>query len=161
MFLLSELPTKEELSAVKEKFPELNIYSMKCLMTLLKAGSDLLVFFESFLRPYHFTQGRFLLLMVLYRHPDKALNPALIAEKLGVKRPTASGMIDKLIHEKCVKKINNHKDGRMYQIKITEKGIARLEEILPQYYGLLNSITHNLTDDEKATLETLLYKIEV
>lgn len=161
MFLLNELPTNTELIAIKERFPELNIHSLRCLTTLLKAGSELLIFFERFLGKYNFTQGRFLLLMVLYRDPEIALNPASIADKLGIKRPTASGLIDRLITENCIRKIYSPEDGRMYHIKITEKGITQLEEILPEYYQLLNSITQNLTEDEKVLLETLLHKIEM
>lgn len=160
MFLIEELPTTEEMQRIQKRFPILAPTSMMTLGRLLKIGSDLLLGFEVFLNKYSFTQGRFLMLMVLYRTPNQPLNPALLAKKLGIKKPTASGLIAKLLNQKLVNKIDNDQDKRMYHIQINQLGIQKLEATLPEYFYMIKELTLNLEEKEKIILIDLLNKID-
>lgn len=159
MFLLNELATEEELNEIRTRYQDMDIQSIICLSNLMKTGSQLLMLFENFLKKYQFSQGRFLLLMILYRKPQEAINPSVLAEKLGVKRPTASGLIEKLLTESLIERISHSEDGRMYSLRITKMGINRIDEILPDYYQMINKLTSSYSEDEKLLLTKLLNKI--
>ena len=96
--------------------------------------------------------------MVLSRNPDKALSPSDLAQKVGVKRPTMTGLLDGLEKDKLIQRLPYSDDRRKLLILITKKGQERLSLILPGYYALISELMSKLNRIEQESLVSLLAK---
>ncbi|MEE8542024.1 MAG: MarR family transcriptional regulator, partial [Desulfobacterales bacterium] len=112
MFFLKDLPTDKTLSEFAKRYPDLDPSALKTCVVLLRTGSDLLTAFETILGKHGLSQGRFLTLIVLNRTPKKAINPSTLAEKVGVKRATMTGLLDGLEQKGMVKRLAHPEDRR-------------------------------------------------
>lgn len=82
-----------------------------------------------------------------------------IADFLGITRPSVSTIIKKLIQLGYVNKNQSSKDGRVYNLYLTDKGL-RFNELHNEVHQLLaRRITENLDQDEIESLAELLTKI--
>ncbi len=159
MFYLKDLPTDRTLGEFAKRYPELDPSALKTCVILLRTGSDLLTAFETILGKHGLSQGRFLTLIVLNRTPNKAINPSTLAEKVGVKRATMTGLLDGLEEKELVKRLAHPEDRRKVSIRLTETGRQVLDEMLPDYYSRIAKLMVNLTENERQELELLLGKI--
>jgi DNA-binding MarR family transcriptional regulator len=71
--------------------------------------------------------SQFRSLMFLYRYPGSSLSK--LADYLGVTRPTASAICERLVQEKFVDRKEHPQERRAVVLKLTETGRARLEQI--------------------------------
>ncbi|WP_293349686.1 MULTISPECIES: MarR family winged helix-turn-helix transcriptional regulator [unclassified Microcoleus] len=71
--------------------------------------------------------SQFRSLMFLYRYPGSSLSK--LADYLGVTRPTASAICERLVQEKFVDRKEHPQERRAVVLKLTETGRGRLEEI--------------------------------
>ena len=159
MFYLKDLPTDRTLGEFAKRYPELDPSALKTCVILLRTGSDLLTAFETILGKHGLSQGPFLTLIVLNRTPNKAINPSTLAEKVGVKRATMTGLLDGLEEKELVKRLAHPEDRRKVSIRLTETGRQVLDEMLPDYYSRIAKLMVNLTENERQELELLLGKI--
>ena len=133
--------------------------SVKATVTLLRTGSDLLTGFEKMLGKYGLSQGRFLVLIVMNRQPDKETTPSVLADKIGVTRATMTGLLDGLEKDGLIKRFAHEKDRRKQSLKLTKKGKAVLEKLLPDYWSRLDNLMSGINKKELATLIRLLGKV--
>ena len=71
--------------------------------------------------------SQFRSLMFLYRYPGSSLSK--LADYLGVTRPTASAICERLVQENFVDRKEHPQERRAVVLSLTETGRARLEEI--------------------------------
>ena len=71
--------------------------------------------------------SQFRSLMFIYRYPGSSLSK--LADYLGVTRPTASAICERLVQEKFVDRQEHPQERRAVVLTLTETGHARLEEI--------------------------------
>ena len=159
MFYLLDQPTEEEFQNLARRYKEMNPSSVKAAVTLLKTGSDVLTGFEKMLKGYGLSQGRFLILIVMNRRPDKPATPSVLAEKIGVTRATMTGLIDGLVKDGLIRRYSHGSDRRMLKLKLTEKGIELLEALLPDYWSRIFNLMSSLTNEEEKMLTHLLGKV--
>jgi len=159
MFYLKDLPTDRTLGEFAKRYPDLDSSALKTCVVLLRTGSDLLTAFESILGKHGLSQGRFLTLIVLNRTPNKAINPSILAEKVGVKRATMTGLLDGLERKGLVKRLAHSGDRRKVSIRLTETGRQALDEMLPDYYSRIAKLMVNLSETERQDLVSLLGKV--
>jgi len=152
-------PSQKEFEALSARYEKMDIQSTLAMVKLLRTGSDLLADFEKLLGNDHLSQGRFLILVVMNRNPEKPITPSRLAGKIGVTRATMTGLIKGLERDGLVSRAMDDADRRRLQLKLTAKGIRTLESILPDYYGNITSLMAGLTPDEKETLIALLEKV--
>jgi len=82
-----------------------------------------------------------------------------IADQLDVTRPSVSTIIKKLIQSGYVYKDQSSKDGRVFYLHLTKKGL-RFNELHSEVHQILaQSITENLDENEIEALSDLLTKI--
>ena len=160
MFYLKDLPTDRTLGEFAKRYPELDPSALKTCVVLLRTGSDLLTAFETILGKHGLSQGRFLTLIVLNRTPNEAINPSTLAEKVGVKRATMTGLLDGLEQKGMVKRLAHPEDRRKVSIRLTDTGRQVLDEMLPDYYSRIAKLMVNLTENERKSLVSLLGKID-
>jgi DNA-binding MarR family transcriptional regulator len=87
-----------------------------------------------FIRAEMRTQGlpslsvpQFRTLMFLYRHPGSSLSS--LAEHLGVTRPTASALTERLVQRGFVDRTEHPKERRQVALNLTDTGSAHLQQI--------------------------------
>ena len=125
----------------------------------MRTGSDLMTVFETVLGQYGLSQGRFLVLIVMNRTPQEAINPSFLAEKLGVTRATVTGLLDGLETGKFIERIADSQDRRRIGIRLTPEGRQVLGNLLPDYYRIMARLTAGLSENERQTMLSLLTKI--
>jgi DNA-binding MarR family transcriptional regulator len=159
MFFLKDLPTDISLQEFSKRFPNMNPSALKICAELMRTGSDLLAAFETVLGKYGLSQGRFLVLVVMNRTPGTEINPSTLAEKLGVKKATMTGLLDGLEKDNLVERVSDPRDRRKIGIRLTAEGQQVLETMLPDYYRNMAKLTVTLSENERQTMISLLGKV--
>jgi DNA-binding MarR family transcriptional regulator len=159
MFYLKDLPTDTSLQEFSRHYPNMNPSAIKSCAELLRIGSVLLTAFETILGRHNLSQGRFLTLIVMNRNPDAEVSPSYLADKVGVKRATMTGLLDRLEKDDLIQRLAGHPDRRKIGIQLTGKGRRLLAEMLPGYYRSIAKIMAHLTEKERLELMSLLGKV--
>lgn len=159
MFYLLDQPTEEEFESLARRYEDMEPSSVKAAVTLLKTGSDLLTGFETMLTRYGLSQGRFLILVVMNRQPDRATTPSVLAEKIGVTRATMTGLIHGLVKDGMIERHDHPQDRRRQNLRLTPHGKDVLESLLPDYWSRIYRLMGALSVDEEQTLIMLLTKV--
>jgi DNA-binding MarR family transcriptional regulator len=97
--------------------------------------------------------------VLLMREDDGCSSPSKLAGKAGVSRATMTGLLNSLQRDKLVTKMVSHEDRRQTLIKLTTKGQAKLDEVMPEYYRRVNQLMSVLTEAESKTLMQILAKL--
>jgi len=98
---------------------------------------------EHFAR-YGFTQARFVLMLTMYTAPQRQHRPAKLAQALGVKPPTVTGLLNGLARDGLISRRIDRKDKRQVLISLTARGKRELGRILPDHFMRINSAFTNL-----------------
>jgi DNA-binding MarR family transcriptional regulator len=159
MFFLKDLPTDMPLQEFSQRYPNMNPSAVKTCAELMRTGSDLLAAFETVLDKHGVSQGRFLVMIVMNRTPNQQVNPSMLAEKLGVKRATMTGLLERLEKDNFIERLADSSDRRKIGVRLTAEGRQVLEKTLPDYYRNMAKLTVSLSEKERETLKTLLAKI--
>ncbi len=160
VFFLKDLPSQHMLEGFAKRYPELDISALRACVFLLRTGSDLLAAFESYLSQHSLSQGRFLTLVVMNRTPDAPANPSDLATQVGVKPATMTGLLDGLERKGHVQRVPHPTDRRKVNIRLSAKGKALLDEILPGYYAHIASVMGDVDQSERDDLMRILAKVD-
>ena len=88
-------------------------------------------------------------------------NPNLgeVAEKLKLTKPAISALVKRLTKHELIEKIQSDEDGRIYYIKVTERGRKIIEGDNAVYSQFTNLIGKIISDDQLKELDCLLDEI--
>lgn len=88
-------------------------------------------------------------------------NPNLgeVAEKLKVTKPAISALVKRMIKNELIEKIQSNEDGRIYYLKVTEKGIKIIEGDNVVYSKLTGLISGIISEKQLKELECLLGEV--
>ena len=162
--LLKDLPRYECLLEAAKDFPDLDPSACETFLYLLRGGDEGVRVMESNLARHNITQGRFSVLMILLNRcgsNSATLGPAELAEAAGVSRATMTGLIDTLERDGLVTRAPDTVDRRMMLVRLTDKGRALLEEILPEHFKRMSWLMSPLSEFERQTLVQLLNKLHL
>jgi DNA-binding MarR family transcriptional regulator len=159
MYTLRDIPKYETIKAHAARYPEVDPASSATCVLLLRIASDILAQVDDYLSNHGLSQGRWQVLMLLYRTPEVAQNPCELARKAGVTRATMTGLLDGLEREEHVARETVAADRRMLEVRLTAKGRKYLEEVMPGYFLLIRRVMRGLMEDEKQQMITLLTKL--
>lgn len=158
MFLLKDLPTDQELGSLAKRYPGMRPGALKACLLLMRIGSGLSHGFEAVLSQDNLSQGRFLVLAVLNRDPEKGLTPSALAEKAGVTPPTMTGLLDGLEKAGLVCRKPKPGDRRSLVVELTPKGRKKIDALLPERFRTASQLMGNLAEAEQDELCRLLEK---
>ncbi len=102
---------------------------------------------------------RFTLLRLLYRLPEHRMQMTEIGRALGVSPTSITKIVNRLVELKLVDRIPDASDKRRAWVQITEKGIAVMEENLPDAKRTTLERWKGLTPDEQRTMAALLTRL--
>jgi DNA-binding MarR family transcriptional regulator len=96
-------------------------------------------------------------LKVFYEH--QTITTSQLADTLNLSKPTVTEMVKKFIKSECVVKQSCPQDGRVYYLKLTEKGeqIATLDDLTSIY--LAATIEKKLDNEDIEVLIKVLEKL--
>jgi len=84
------------------------------------------------------SRARFSALMLLYHCPDRSWNPSLLADTLGVRRPTMTGIVQVLERDRWLLRRRDVKDDRKTLLAFTDSGRRRFRRILPNHFAWIS-----------------------
>lgn len=160
MLQLRDLPTQEVLQRFADRYPVADVTAISSFLMLLRVATDLSVALDACLSQHDLLQGRWWVLILLMRERDLTSKPSVLAEKLGVKRPTMTGLLDGLEQSGLVQRISVKQDRRSVQVKLTPAGQAKLDAVMPDYYSRLRLCMRGLSESQRSDLQTILGVID-
>ena len=88
-------------------------------------------------------------------------NPNLgeVAEKLKLTKPAISALVKRLTKHELIEKIKSDEDGRIYYLKVTEKGIKIIEGDNAVYSQFTHLIGEIISEDQLKELNCLLGEV--
>ena len=159
MYTLRDVPKYETIRATAARYPEIDPASSAAFVLLLRVASDLLATAEDYLARHGLSQGRFTVLMLLYRASDVPQNPCELARKAGVTRATMTGLLDGLEREGLLGRKMVPDDRRMLEVELSTKGKKFLNVVMPGYFRLVRQNMNGLSQNEKESMIGLLTKL--
>jgi DNA-binding MarR family transcriptional regulator len=171
--MLKDLPRYECLLEASREFPELDPTAAEAYLHLLRTADDVFALSESKLAAHGISQGRFGVLMLLWRSseprtgdlpitqpPCGPRTPAELADSAGVTRATMTGLIDTLERDGYVVREPDPSDRRMLLVRLTRKAENFLAKFLPIHFRGASEVMGALSESERKTLVRLLSKIQ-
>jgi DNA-binding MarR family transcriptional regulator len=162
LLMLKDLPRYECLLETARLHPELDPSACEAYLNLLRAGDEAYRRSETFMNEHGMTSGRFTIMMLLYDKLEGTAiprTPAELADMAGVARATITGLIDTLERDSLVTREHVSGDRRMMQIRMTEKGLGVLRDIIPGHFRQMAAQMASLSEHERKTLVRLLTKL--
>lgn len=171
--MLKDLPRYECLLEASREFPELDPTAAEAYLHLLRTADDVFARSENLLAAHGISQGRFGVLMLLWRGSEPRCDhvpipqgapgprtPAELADAAGVTRATMTGLIDTLERDGYVVRAPDPSDRRMLLVRLTRKAENFLTRFLPVHFRGASEVMGALTESERKTLVRLLSKIQ-
>lgn len=160
MLQLRDLPTQEILQRFAERYPVADVTAIASFLMLLRVATDLSVALDACLSKHDLLQGRWWVLILLMRERDLTSQPSVLSEKLGVTRPTMTGLLDGLEQVGLVQRVSAPQDRRSVQIKLTAAGQDKLDAVMPDYYARLRVCMQGLSESQRTDLQSILGVID-
>ncbi len=160
---MSELNTVKFATIFNElikEFPNVPHDAIEAALEFKMVASKMQLEREEMFQNFGITPGRFHLLMILKGEDGYILSPSELAKRTNVTRATMTQFVDALEREEYVKRTDDPKDRRGMLVQLTDKGIAKLKEILPHYFKKMTEFTGDLSAEELETLLRLMKKIQ-
>lgn len=156
MLQLRDLPTPEILGKFAERYPDADVTAIASFLYLLRVATDLSLALDTCLSKHDLLQGRWWVLILLMREESATSTPSILADKLGVKRATMTGLLDGLEQSGLVSRVFAKEDRRSVKIQLTAAGQAKLDVVMPDYYRRLRQCMQALDDEKRMQLQQLL-----
>lgn len=138
MFLLTDLPTREMIAQYQDEYPILEPDIMLDALSMLREASLLLRSLENYFSRHDLSQTRYLILILLDRElKQDGLLSSDLAQKLDLSKAVISKTVTTLIEQGFITAHPCSQDKRAKWLRLSEKGQAKLREVLPGYYELI------------------------
>jgi DNA-binding MarR family transcriptional regulator len=160
--LIKNLPRYDCLLEAAKQFPDLDPSACEVFLHLLQAGDAAFRVVDSHLAEHNISEGRFMVLMLLLNKSSNCpqpRTPAELADLSHVTRATMTGLIDTLERDGLVTREPDPTDRRMMVVKLTDKGRATLQQILPYHFKRMAWLMNPLSEAERKTFVGLLHKV--
>lgn len=128
-------------------------------MQLLRVSKHLLGYFLGRFTERGISPGKYSVLCELLA-AENPVSPSWIAERIGVSRPTVTGLLDGLCRQGFVARQLDEQDRRRITVRLTRAGDRFIRNLLPDQYRLMTDVVGVLEPEERAQLRGLLKKLE-
>lgn len=148
------------LAAQEQTDPACRTLNVQVYIWILRAYGALSGQLAAELREHDLSPSSWNVLMALRNTPDQTLEPHELASRLLVTRPSVTGLVDTLARRGLVERRPHETDGRRVRVWLTDQARTLMDAHFPTHYANLNDQMGALSEEEKATLVTLLRKVE-
>ena len=156
MLQLKDIPDTKILKKFADRYGNVDSKKVIQFLSILRVGTDLTEGLNSFLDGYDLLQGRWWVLILLMREDDLMATPSVLAAKAGVSRATMNGLINRLFKDELIVRVQGANDGRSYLVKLSQKGQAKLDEVMPEYYARVNKLMSAINESDRERMVELL-----
>ncbi|WP_018409816.1 MarR family winged helix-turn-helix transcriptional regulator [Methyloversatilis thermotolerans] len=156
MLQVKELPTPDILRRFAQRYPDADTSAVSTLLVLLRAATELSQALDTFLLRHGLLQGRWWVLILLFREESLQSSPSELAGKAGVTRATMTGLLDGLERDGLVQRSFEAADRRRVTVRLTDAGQAALDQVMPDYYRRVRALMVELDEPQREQLQTLL-----
>lgn len=153
-------PIQQTVKEMTERFPDLDTSALETLLLFMRTSRDIHSEMSARLSRYGLSQGKFIILMLLFRNTGNHLTPSELADRAGVTRGTITGLVDGLQRDGLIERGTTNTDRRMVTVRLTAAGQQVLNELLPGYFTRTSELLSELDQSERQTLVTLLNKLK-
>lgn len=112
------------------------------------------------LQPLNITANQSRILRYLYRNKDEIINQNKLVEEFQIRGASVTGLLDKLISQKLIKRTQDINDKRKKILSLTKEGeeiALKSFESTDKFEEIINTV---ITTNEKEDLFRILTKIE-
>lgn len=128
-------------------------------MQLLRVAKRLLGFFYDHFTRHQISPGKYSVLCELLA-ADAPMAPSSLAERIGVSRPTVTGLLDGLDAQALVARVPDPADRRRISVELTPSGRRFMRTLLPQQFAVMADVVNGFTAADRRHLRRLLGKLE-
>ncbi|MEE4208255.1 MAG: MarR family transcriptional regulator [Parvularcula sp.] len=141
MFFLKELPTRLMVEGYAARHDGLDVGAVEDALRLMRRASLMVRRLDAYFAEHGLSQLRFLVLIVIDREPERdALGLSEIVHRLDVSKPVVTRTIARLADDGLIAVEADSGDARSKRVRLTQKGRAKLAEVLPDYFVLLSAL---------------------
>lgn len=158
-FNLKNLPSSKTLMTYSEKFPEVDVEAVLMTLEFLSTAKEVNSAYGKYFLEQGLSEGKFTLLMLLYRCPEHPVTPSELAQSANVTKATITGLIDGLSKDGLVRRSIHPDDRRKQVVLLTTHGIDVLEKMLPNHYRKTAKLVNRLSTEERSVFLQLLSKV--
>src|SRR5215469_5146652 len=133
--------------------------SVNAIVTLKRTSNEFENFVSSYFKEYDLSPGRFNILMSLYHAPNHTRSLSDLGEYLLVTRANITGLVDALVDDGMLLRINHPDDRRVVLAQLTEKAVTFLTWFVPIHLSNIKLLTECFTVEEKREFVKLLDKL--
>lgn len=156
MIQLRDLPSPEVLQRFAQRYPDADVTAVASFLTLLRVATDLSHALDGFLARHGLLQGRWWVLILLFREEALESSPSALAAKSGVTRATMTGLLDGLERDGLVQRAFDTADRRRVTIRLTGAGQSALDAVMPDYYRRVRKLMSGLDETQRSLLQSML-----
>jgi MarR family 2-MHQ and catechol resistance regulon transcriptional repressor len=117
-------------------------------------------YIESLKLGVNLSSARFNLLLTLFFSHDRRLAQNRISREMEVSRTNITNLIDGLVKDNLVTRVTSPVDRRVSYAQLTERGEELCNQLLPPMTQFMMNTCESLSDEEKRTLSSLLYRFQ-
>lgn len=159
-----ELPIKDtpSLALIQRGYGgAVDVEAISDCMQLLRVAKVLLGFFYARFAEHDISPGKYSVLMeLLAQEEDESLSPSILAERIGVTRPTITGLIDGLVRQGFVLRRNLEQDRRGVAISLSDAGREFMRSFLPGQFDAMAGVVSALSAGQRQALRDALTTLE-
>ncbi len=155
MIILRDLPSDDELRALAKRYPDLDPEAAAALLAFMRAACEIFHHSDAHFARYGTSCGRFTVLALLNRRPDRMLTPSRIADACGVTRATITGLLDGLEQDGLIERTRGAGDRRTMQVRLTANGRRFLDDMLPDHFRRLAKLMHGVGTADRRVLRRI------
>lgn len=132
--------------------------AVNAVVTLKRTAAEFENASTTYCKQCSLTPGRLSVLMALNAMPDKSMALSEIGDYLTVTRPNVTGLVDGLVEEGLVERVDHPEDRRVILARLTRAGREFLEWFVPQHFKNVRVLMSSLTREEQRQLVSILDK---
>ncbi|MBC7532495.1 MAG: MarR family transcriptional regulator [Oligoflexus sp.] len=156
---MKQFLTEHYLQFIGKRYAGSDIGALSTFLEVIGVLKNMNCGMDAYFQKLGISQARFkMMLNLLYNDDEGGLSPALLADALGVKRATITGLLDTLENDLWIERHPDPNDRRGLLIKITEAGKLKLDSVLPAHYERISLAMGHLTAKEQEHLKVLIRK---
>ena len=142
-----------------QKFGGCDFESANAIVTLKRTSAEFENFVTAYFKHFDLSPGRFNVLMALYNAPNRTRSLSELGDYLIVTRANITGLVDGLVEDGLLLRIDHPDDRRVVLAQLTDKAVEFLNWFAPLHLRNIKALTDCYTADEKRQLVTLLDKL--
>jgi DNA-binding MarR family transcriptional regulator len=147
------------LDRFKERFDNCDVDAVFALVSLKRIAADLDGVAEKMCKKFDFSAGRLNVLMALFASHDNSMALSEIGDYLLVTRPNITGLIDGLVRDGFVERMDHPEDRRMVIARLTDYGRKFMGWFVPQHFANVSGLMGCLEPAEQRQLATMVQRL--